>query len=41
VTYTGWNFTAQIVNNNFRVKVKGDANATNVDWDVRFTFLEV
>lgn len=41
VTYTGWNFTAQIVNNNFRVKVKGDATAANVDWDVRFTFLEV
>jgi hypothetical protein len=41
VTYTGWNFTAQIVNNNFRVKVKGDATAASVDWDVRFTFLEV
>jgi hypothetical protein len=41
VTYTGWNFTAQIVSNNFRVKVKGDSTAASVDWDVRFTFLEV
>ena len=40
VTYTGWNFTAEIDSGAFRVKVKGDVTAA-VDWNVRFTFLEV
>ena len=39
VTYTGWNFSAEI-DNGLKFKVKGDATA-NVSWDVRITFLEV
>lgn len=39
VTYTGWNFSAEI-DNGLKFKVKGDATA-NVSWDVRITYLEV
>jgi len=38
--YSGWNFTAEIDGGAFRVKVKGDTSS-NVNWDVRFTYLEV
>lgn len=40
VTYTGWNFTAEI-DGGLRFKVKGDTTAPSVAWDVRITFLEV
>jgi len=41
VTYTGWNFTAEIDGGGLRFKVKGDTTAPSVAWDVRITFLEV
>ena len=41
VSYTGWNFTAEIDGGGLRFKVKGDANAPSVAWNVRITFLEV
>ena len=41
VSYTGWSFTAEIDGGGLRFKVKGDANAPSVSWNVRITFLEV
>ena len=40
VTYTGWNVSADIIANNFRVRVKGSTGKT-VNWKVRFTKTEV
>ena len=40
VTYTGWNVSADIVSNAFRVRVKGSTGKT-VNWKVRFTKIEV
>ena len=40
VTYTGWNVSAEVIANAFRVRVKGQAGKT-VNWKVRFTKTEV
>lgn len=40
VTYTGWNVSAEVISNAFRVRVKGQTGKT-VNWKVRFTKTEV
>ncbi len=40
VTYTGWNVSAEVIANAFRVRVKGQTGKT-VNWKVRFTKTEV
>tara|TARA_B100000963_G_scaffold1722_1_gene1286 strand:+ start:10538 stop:13078 length:2541 start_codon:yes stop_codon:yes gene_type:complete len=40
VTYTGWNVSAEVIANAFRVRVKGQTGKT-VNWKVRITKIEV
>lgn len=40
VTYTGWNVSAEVIANAFRVRVKGQTGKT-VNWKLRFTKIEV